>query len=198
MLWMDYHVKSLFLSLSSSLISLNSQKFSLFTVSTIMALVQTSPLMNWTTAITSHHVSQSPIWPFNPFSTLWLEIFFFKKCFDYVTTYLKHFRVVFGSSNLSWQCLPITLVSSLSIFYNFLLILFPIPSFCLETSLLVSHLVISFFPKNSAQHLPIPEITICDTTASSTYVADSTVKTFFIGMFIEILFIITKTLNIHQ
>lgn len=59
-------------------------------------------------------------------------------------------------------------------FYNFLLILFPTPSFCLETSLLVSHLVISFFPKNSAQHLPIPEITVCDTTASSTYISDST------------------------
>ena len=121
MFWMDYHVKSLFLCLSSSLIFLNFQSFSLFTVPTIMALVQASPLMNWITAITSHHVSQSPIWPsFNPFSTLWSEIFFFKKCFDYVTTYLKHFSVVFGSSNLSWQCLPITLVSSLSIFLQFL------------------------------------------------------------------------------
>lgn len=80
-------------------------------------------------------------------------------------------------------------------FYNFLLILFPILSFCLEASLLVYHLVISFSPKNSAQHLPIPEITICDATASSIYVVTAPVKPFCIGMFIEIWFIITKTLN---
>lgn len=61
--------------------------------------------------------------------------------------------------------------------YNFLLILFPVPyysSFCLETFPLVSHLIISFSPKNSAQDSPFPEISICDDTVSSTYVCDST------------------------